>query len=89
MERVARAGGTDLGTDQNEIHARVNSIVSKNLADNGVAAPRDTRAAPLGDAQMAASERVRIAPPGSAWTGGCTARNLLGQILEAGPSYRS
>ena len=33
---------------QNEIHAGVDSIVSKNLADNGVAAPRDTRAAPPG-----------------------------------------
>ena len=54
---------------QNEIHAGVESIVSKNLADNGIAAPRDTRAAPLGDVQMAASERVRVAPPGSdTWT---------------------
>ena len=50
--------------------AGVDSIVSKNLADNGVATSRDMpRAAPLGDAQMAASERVRVAPPGSiVWT---------------------
>ena len=41
---------------QNEIHAGVVSIVSKSLADNGIATPRDMRAAPLGDAQMAASE---------------------------------
>ena len=49
---------------------------TKNLADNGVATPRDMRAAPLGDAQMAASERVRVAPPGSiVWTSvGSTAR---------------
>ena len=37
------------------------SIVSKSLANNGVATPRDTRAAPLAVAQMAASERVRVA----------------------------
>ena len=63
---------------QNEIHVGVDSIVSKNLADNGVAAPRNTRAAPLGDAQMAASDRVQVAPPGSiVWTSaGGTARKL-------------
>ena len=60
---------------QNKIHAGVDSIVSKSLADNGVATPRDVRAAPLGDAQMAASERVRVAPPDSVWTSaGSTAR---------------
>ena len=68
---------------QNEIHAGVDSIVSKNLADNGVATPRDMRAAPLGDAQMAASERVRVAPPGSiVWTS-------ADSPIEAGPPYRS
>ena len=44
---------------QNEIHAGVDSIVSKNLADNGVAASRDTRAAPPGG--------VWVAPPGRVW----------------------
>ena len=62
---------------QNEIHAGVDSIVSKNLVDNRVATPRNMRAAPLADAQMAAPERVRVAPPGSIiWTSaGSTARN--------------
>ena len=61
---------------QNKIHAGVDSIVSKSLADNGVATPRDMRAAPLGDAEMAASERVRVAPPDSVvcTSAGSTAR---------------
>ena len=73
--RVAPPGACGLHR-QNKIHAGVDSIVSKSLADNGVATPRDMRAAPLGDTQMAASERVRVAPPGSiVWTSaGSTAR---------------
>ena len=68
---------------QNEIHAGVDSIVSNNMADNGVATLRDMRAAPLGNAQMAASERVRVAPPGSiVWTS-------ADSTIEARPSYRS
>ena len=45
--RVAPPGACGLHR-QNEIHAGVDSIVSKNLADNGVAVPRNMRAAPLG-----------------------------------------
>ena len=56
--RVAPPGVCGLHR-QKEIHAGVDSIVSKNLADNGIATPRDMRARPLGDAQMAASGRVR------------------------------
>ena len=55
--RVAPPGACGLHR-QNKIHAGVDSIVSKSLADNGVATPRDMRAAPPGDA-----------PPGSdTWT---------------------
>ena len=52
------------------------ALFQRNLADNGVAAPRDTREHPLEDAQMAASERVRVAQPDSVvWTSaGSTAR---------------
>ena len=56
--RVAPPGACGLHR-RNEIHAGVDSINSKSLADNRVAVPRDMRAAPLGDAQKAASERVR------------------------------
>ena len=81
--RGGNAGARAGCTARNEIHAGVDSIVSKNLAYNGVAAPRDTRAEPLGDAQMAASERVRVAPPGSdTWTSADSPD-------EARPSYRS
>ena len=84
---VHRAAGEKGGAcgwhRQNKIHAGVDSIVSENLADNGVATPRDMRAAPLGDAQMAASQRVRVAPPDSIfWTN-------AGGTIEAGPSCRS
>ena len=51
---------------RNEIHAGVDSIVSK-----------DMRAAPLGRTQVAASKRVRVAPPDSIVraSAGSTARN--------------
>ena len=80
---------------QNEIHAGVDSIVSKYLADNGVAVPRDMRAAPLGSTQVAASKRVRVAPPDSIVRASAlsTARNntwtSADSPIEAGPSYRS
>ena len=52
MERVVRAGGTAGGAcglhRQNEVHADVDSVVPKNLADNRVALPGDTRVAPPG-----------------------------------------
>ena len=47
---------------QNEIHAGVDSVVSKNLADNRVALPGDTRAAPPGGVWVAPPGRVRAAP---------------------------
>ena len=47
---------------QNEIHANVDSVVSKNLADNRVALPRDTRVAPPGGVRAASPGRVRVAP---------------------------
>ena len=51
---------------RNEIHAGLDSIVSK-----------DMRAAPLGSTQVAASKRVRVAPPDSIVraSAGSTARN--------------
>ena len=58
--RVAPPGACGLHR-QNEIHAGVDSIVSKNLADNGVATPRDTRAAPPGGVWVASSGRAWIA----------------------------
>ena len=47
---------------QNEIHADVDSIVSKSLAKNRVALPGDTRAAPPGGVWVAPCGRVRVAP---------------------------
>ena len=47
---------TDLGTDQNEIHADVDSV-GENLADNRVALPGGTRAAPTGNVQAAPSHQ--------------------------------
>ena len=91
--RVAPPGACGLHR-QNEIHAGVDSIVSKNLADNGVATPRDMRAALEARRllrqrqcgwlrQTASSGRVRVAPPGSdTWTS-------AESTIEAGPSYRS
>ena len=63
--RVAPPGACGLHR-RNEIHAGVDSIVS-----------RDMRAAPLGSTQVAASKRVRVAPPDSIVraSAGSTARN--------------
>ena len=47
---------------QNEIHAGVDSVVSKNLADNRVALPGNTRVAPPGGVRAAPPGRVRAAP---------------------------
>ena len=56
---------------QNEIHAGVDSIVSKNLEDNA-----KRHAGSIGSTQVTASEPVRVAPPdGIVWTcAGSTAR---------------
>ena len=68
----------------------------KELGRQRSCSAKDTRAAPLEDAQMAASELVRVAPPGSTvWTSaGSTAREAtprrgVDSPDEAGPSYRS
>ena len=47
---------------QNEIHADVDSVVTKNLSENRVALPRDTRVAPLRRMRAASLGRVRVAP---------------------------